>query len=426
MKKKSAVLVALIGLPCACAEPGPEPGPEPARGELDVLFLNVELLRADHVGLLNPESRLTPNIDRFFADAIVFEDCSAPAGETARSSAAVLSAVEGMFFQSSWRIRREIREQKERHADRLTSIAEILAAEGFTTVDVNEGNRSGKHIGYDTGFERYVELEEGTLMEESVAVLLRELEQLGDERFFVLFHPYALHAPGYAYPAGRERIAHDAVDHVDEGDRVTVHARFDGLDDDAKRELARALYAQQLGYVDEELGAVFAVLEERHAADTIVVLFANHGEGLFDNGVEAHGVSYQSCVHVPLLVRHPRISGPIRVREPVSLVDLVPTVCDALGVEIGRETLGTSLLPLVHGGAYGREYVFGANLQSQFVRWGDWKLIAGPEELYDVRRDPHEEHNLLHDHPDVARRLRLALAVREKEVAEFRVRSGDG
>lgn len=69
-------------------------------------------------------------------------------------------------------------------------------------------------------------------------------------------------------------------------------------------QLSKSLYRQQLQFVDEELGRTFEALEASgRLKNAIVVMYANHGDGLYDNRVPNHGVSYQSCVSVPLLIR---------------------------------------------------------------------------------------------------------------------------
>ena len=401
----------------------------PADEGLSVLFLNVELLRADFVGLLNPESDATPNIDRFFRDAVIFEDVSAPAGETARSSCAVQSALEGLYFaidpdeaQDSGYVT-GLKMYKLRHADRIVGIAETLTENGFATVNVNQGRRSGRHVGFDVGFRHYAEFHHRGLIDESLDALLEELHRVREERSFTLFHPNTLHASPYRYPVDRERVEAQAIQYVQEGDGYDVRLAEGELGEEQKRTLARAVYRQQVRYVDDALARVFEHLEEHHVDDTIIVLYANHGEGLHDNGVAFHGVSYQSCIHVPLLIRHPRISGPLRIETPISLVDLVPTIFDWLGIEVKHYQSGTSLVPLIEDGEYERDAIFGKSLFTSFVRQGEWKLITGQrDELYDLEADPHEENDLIGEHPDVADRLRVILMAKEREAAAFRSR----
>ena len=58
--------------------------------------------------------------------------------------------------------------------------------------------------------------------------------------------------------------------------------------------------------------------------NSIIVLYSNHGDGLYDNKVPNHGVSYQSCVSVPVLIKHPKVDKFIAVKPTVALIDLIP------------------------------------------------------------------------------------------------------
>ena len=64
--------------------------------DCNVLFLNIDLLRADHIGLLNIESPFTPNIDKFFKNSIIFEDVSSVSGVTAISNTSTLMSRDGV------------------------------------------------------------------------------------------------------------------------------------------------------------------------------------------------------------------------------------------------------------------------------------------------------------------------------------------
>lgn len=403
----------------------------PVAGEdLNVLFLTVDLLRADFVGLLNPDSDATPNIDRFFHDAVIFEDVSAPGGETAGSSSAVLSALEGLCFPIEPAEARDVgyvtalKMQKARYADRIVGIAETLDEHGFVTVNINQGRRSGRHVGFDSGFRHYVELHHRTLIEQPLDALERELRRVRREKFFVLFHPNTLHASPYRYPTDRAALDAKSVSYTREGDGYDVCLAEEGLEQEERRAWARALYRQQLQYIDDELSRIFELLDQGHVDRTIIVLYSHHGEGLHDNGIPFHGVCYQSCVRVPLLIRHPRIDRQVRIDTPVSLIDLVPTIYEWLGIDVDHAISGVSMVPLIGGGEYEREAIFGKGSLDTYVRQGNWKLIIGQgDELYDLETDPHEEHNLSGQHPEIVDRLKVILMAKERESASLALRN---
>jgi tetratricopeptide (TPR) repeat protein len=136
---------------------------------------------------------------------------------------------------------------------------------------------------------------------------------------------------------------------------------------------------------------------------------ADHGEGLGDHGEDEHGVLvYEETIHVPLLLRFPGVAAPGRVEaEPVSLIDIFPTLLAAAGAaeERGRPNL---LAPrpraLYFESLYGNLHFGWAPLRG--VREGAMKLIFAPRaELFDLDADPGERHDLSQERKEEARTL---------------------
>lgn len=411
---------------------------------LDLIVLNVELLRADHVGLISGRRELTPNIDRFFAGGIAFTDASAPAGATYLSATAIATGTEAMLNDHRLTrlgvgIQEAIARDGKRLVDHLPTIAETLQESGYRTVALNEWQHTGREVFLDRGFEEFIQVsspeqaidpspEDVTLFAEQVEQLLSLLDRCRDARFYLYFHPNSLHYP-FRLPIDRARRDADlyseleAVADIHEH-FVSVHprrvsrwaaARPEWAQDwnERVRSLTRRMYVEQIRYVDEELGRFFAALEEGDLLDqTLIVLYASHGIGLFDNDIVIMGAPYQSCVHVPLLIRHPAVRSPVRVETPVSLVDLAVTLYELLGVAPRLTAPAYSLLAPVRGLAYGREAILGRDIQTEYIRRGDWKLIVtatDSRELYNLSRDPGETLNLYRPELEIARELETDL-----------------
>ncbi len=124
----------------------------------NVIFFNVELLRADHVGLINNEYvNTTPNIDKFFAHSIIFDDVTSPVGETTISNIATLTNTDAFFIreivQAFYYSRRELKNySKDPTLNILNSqdmmihyktIGEILQDKHYYTIQINEGTQTG-------------------------------------------------------------------------------------------------------------------------------------------------------------------------------------------------------------------------------------------------------------------------------------------
>lgn len=176
----------------------------------------------------------------------------------------------------------------------------------------------------------------------------------------------------------------------------------------------RRRYAEEVEYVDRQIGDLLTALARGgRRDDTLIVLTADHGEGLGDHGYLGHvGALYQEQLLVPLILSWPgRLPAGETVETSVSLLDLLPTVTDLLSIRDDAPRLGRSLAPLI-------ERAPGSDVDAPIVAKtftpqapgelgaivaGDLKLIADPSfqrvMLYDLARDPRETRNGARDQP---------------------------
>ena len=186
-----------------------------------------------------------------------------------------------------------------------------------------------------------------------------------------------------------------------------------GVDDvDLSPEQLRAArhgYYAAISYLDERIGEILAALRDaRLDDDTIIAFTADHGEMLGERGLWYKMSFFEHSARVPLMVRVPGGATARRVAEPVSLLDLAPTLLELTRASWPDEQLadvdGTSLAGLMTGeratrpGAVLSEYLAeGVNAPAVMVRRGCHKLIVcpgDPDQLYDVTADPLELANL--------------------------------
>jgi tetratricopeptide (TPR) repeat protein len=168
----------------------------------------------------------------------------------------------------------------------------------------------------------------------------------------------------------------------------------------------------------------------------VIVLSGDHGESLGEHGEKTHGFFiYNATMHVPLIIHLPGKSLAQAVDDPVSLVDLMPTVLAALGAEIPSQVQGRNLLPILRGEKSDRERtVYGETFLPRIhFNWSElrgaenqkYHFIDAPRpELYDLAKDPGELRNLFADKKAVADEMRARLTglIRDnsagKEMAE--------
>jgi hypothetical protein len=151
---------------------------------------------------------------------------------------------------------------------------------------------------------------------------------------------------------------------------------------------------------------------------SVVVILSDHGEEFWEHGSVLHAHTlYQELLHVPLLLRAPGRDGGVRIAARVSLLDVVPTLLQLLGLPAPPDAQGRSLVPLLDGAGepprpvFAEGFAFDAKLQA--VIDGDAKAIrrldTGEVALYDLAADPAEQRDLATARPDERERLRALL-----------------
>jgi len=282
------------------------------------------------------------------------------------------------------------------------------------------------------------------LDESPVASVAREwLRENADRRFVAMVHYYSTHTP-YDPPARyRDLYVDPAYDGPLTGgfyasSRIAIESgQYEPTPADVRQ--IRALYYAGVTQADAMIGEVLDELEAAGVLDdTLVIVTSDHGEELGDHGLWEHNFMYQTNLRIPLLMAGPGLPSNERVGAIVDSIDVVPTVCELVGVEPPHEEEagergiidGTSLLPLVQGEvASVREYSFAENgrfvsIQNQrhklIVRAaaleredGGWQAIVDGEierpRFFDLEADPDEHANAFDPEDRHARALYDAL-----------------
>ncbi len=174
---------------------------------------------------------------------------------------------------------------------------------------------------------------------------------------------------------------------------------------DSLRALHRS-YLASVSYFDEKVGEILAALDDLGLADdTIVMLTSDHGDMLGWRGMVQKRCFYEQSARIPLMISFPESMArtPARISEPVSLMDMFPTVLECAGIDEWLPIDGRSLLPYCRGDIPKDRAVIVENHSEAtttpcfMVRKGRYKytLIHGAEtQLFDIEDDPSEWDNL--------------------------------
>lgn len=170
---------------------------------------------------------------------------------------------------------------------------------------------------------------------------------------------------------------------------------------------SRAGYYANVTFLDEQIGKILDILEQRNMLDdTMIVFFSDHGDMLGDHNLWRKTYAYEQSAHIPMLLRPARMQqlGPAgqTFDQPIEIRDLLPTFLDAAGAEIPSTIEGRSLLQLIKTKGQGwREWIdlehnvcYGITNHWNALTNGRWKYIFhaynGEEQLFDRKEDPYE------------------------------------
>jgi len=445
------------------------PAPTDAHSPRIILLLSIDTLRADHLGSYGHERFTSPGLDLLAAEGTLFEDASATAPWTLPSHASLLT---GLFP-----MRHQVMTMKARLADGVPTLASMLAKAGYDTAAVVNSTWLGKNSYQLTrDFDKYLfvdtpddRVSPNTWVTDQAITWLRES---GDRRLFLFVHYYDVHsdyaslpefeklfvtpydgpADGTAWQLQTANLEPDYIafcrDHFDEtkcsiggpNGPTLIDGSVERIDFDAAdiRHLSE-LYDAGIRQLDTELGRLFSALRKDGLYDqTLLVVTSDHGEEFGDHGRVDHFITqYQEILRVPLIVRGPGVPAGLRIRTPVSSVDLVPTLLAMAGADPAPGLDGLDLGPLLRGGddrpfrertQYG-EAAGGLSYDNivkpgifpvySSVRRGRYKLVheskAGVHALYDLETDPREQRDVSSDHPEFTARLMAVLQERQRD-----------
>lgn len=352
-----------------------------ARRPVNVLLVSIDTLRPDHLGAYGYAPAQTPTIDALARRGVRFTNASTVTPLTLPAHTSLLT---GTF--PAWH---GVRDNGGFYvSDDQTTLAEALRAHGYRTGGFVGAFVLDSRWGIAQGFDRYYDdfdlsKYEGrgldAVQRPGADVVDRAVAWLDEDRrqpFFAWVHLYDPHTP-YEAPE-------------------TIRARFPAT-------LAGA-YDAEVASADAQIGRLLARLDASGRLEsTLVVLLGDHGESLGDHQEQTHGFFvYDATVRIPLVVAGPGVPAK-QVDDVVRIVDVMPTILDALGIAPPAAVQGRSLRPVWNGERldlfalaetfYPRYHYGWSDLQT--IADGRYKFIAAPHrELYDLRDDPGETRNI--------------------------------
>jgi arylsulfatase A-like enzyme len=434
-----------------------QPADLPVCRGCNLILISLDTLRADHVGFNNPAVHYTPNLDRIAGQSLNFPTTYTNAFYTTPSHMTVFTSLyphQHRVMGDDIHLPRGLHtDGSETVLDsKYKTLAEVLKAEGYNTHWA--GPLKVKHLDFRLGFGRGFDSKEASLFEGTVSLTsdrkphfhakrLKELVQT-QSPYFLFLHSYVSHLPYSIEGADTktvtldknklekeflEQIAKDPEKVVGKKDgkkkwpaemmkicsrRATLPLCFKKYLSEERLtqamgqfQMREALgisgaeiplfvdgYARTVHALDEQVGDLWKTLEDSGALKNSVVIFmSDHGEELFEHLRSSHSSFFEHTARVVFMIYDPRRPEAQSNSRLVSLVDLMPTALQILGIEGPRKQMqGRSVF------TPGKtRYVYGYALGNDYVTDGNWKLLTeytGRQKLHYLPVDPSEQSNL--------------------------------
>lgn len=386
----------------------------------NLLFITIDSWNRNFVGCYNENAKaegLTPHLDAFSEKCVLF---SSAFSSSVKTSASVLSILSGCcpckygdWFSSVSK-------------DRVM-ISEILHKNGYSTYGFTSNPCTSSLRGYNRGFgvfrdDNVLKNIKGRTLKIFLSLkalfknpyssadkvnsqVLRHLDK-NRTPFFVNVHYMDMHGP-YISRGGwqfRNRISAGKLWNkaLLSPEQITKKEREEMI----------GVYKEQMKFLDHHMADLIKKIDDDK---TIIIITGDHADVFGVRGYYGHpNIFHNEMINVPLFIKLPTEMNAAKqlCKHPVSLMDLVPTILDLLGIEVTNQFDGNSLLPLIkyREDEYRTKFTL-SELSRKYacVIRGNWKLIANygdsSFELYNLEEDHGEKNNLVTTRPDIRQEL---------------------
>ncbi|MCL6584661.1 MAG: tetratricopeptide repeat protein [bacterium] len=402
------ILVSPLSLSEAAAQGAGE------KSKYNLLLITIDTLRADHLGCYGYQNVKTPAIDALASEGILFTHALTPVPITLPSHVSIMTGLypiqHGIQNNGNFLL-----------PDSALTLAEVMKSQGYLTGACVGAFVLNSMFGLSQGFDEYNDslprkkrssaspLDSERRAEEVTQSALRWLEKSHSQPFFLWVHYFDPHALYFPPSPFREQYKHH-------------------------------LYDGEIAYTDKCIGDLFNGLKRMGVWDkTVVILTADHGEGLGEHGEATHTIFiYETTLRVPLIIKAPSGLVPVsktikhkKISPMVTTLDIFPTIMDLFSIQPEGVSLshlpGKSLLPLISGKCQTlHQEIFCETLYPELnfgwsriegIRTEDWKYIQAPKsELYHLAEDSAEDRNLLSTKPDLANEWEKKLSLLKEKL----------
>ncbi len=367
------------------------------------ILLSVDDLRADRLGCYGNDRDVSPFIDKLANEGAQFLNAYICWPFTPRSHASMLTSVYPSVFDIPV-------------DSNIESVASILSEHGYKTGALTEDGWMSARYGVLHGFEEYDDKVKGLI--DLKKKTKKWLGKNREEKFFLFLHTYRIHRPfvgpqeyflkyadpDYSGPIENNPRSIGSFMKAANAGAVTV------TPEDRQRILA--IYDSQIIRVDEFVSEIVETLTALDILNkTMLIITSDHGEQLYEFKKFGHlsraNPFADVTTRVPLVIYSPRLPNKGKIARLVEVIDIPPTILDAVGLKSPKTFQGKSLFPVLSGKSRffqkKKTEVFFRTFRFVGMRAENMKLTVnletGDTKLIDLVHDPAEKRNIIEEFP---------------------------
>jgi len=380
--------------------------------KFNILLISIDTLRADHLHCYGYEYETSPRIDALSRQSLFFEFAFCPIPKTSASFASMMTGLHPYIHKT----KPNLGELKEKYI----TLAEVLQLKGYETAAVVDNVNLSKKFFFNQGFYTYTEVWNETEKKSESTPFITEkvlsfLNKKREKPFFLWANYIETHTPYIppqkyvdTRPPGRDirtikrPIIRNYMKKIIEAESVYNEGHY------------IALYDGAVHYVDAEMGKIIDTYHRLGLnKNTIFIFTADHGEDLGErNFFYDHGpLTFTAASRVPLLVYIPGEKSR-RIKTPVSIMDIYPTILELLNLHLPYPLQGVDLMQAPPDRLF---YLIGWVGTSGVVKNSfqyvsvdprtSRRLKLEPDHFYNIFDDPFEKNNLYSEYKSEARIL---------------------
>lgn len=404
-------------------------------GDVNIVLITIDTLRADHLSCYGYERETSPHIDKIAEKGFIFNNAIAPSSWTSPSMVSLFTSVYPInhgvvhgFVQDKKIVNQEV------FSDQLVTLTEMLQSRGYTTFGVASNLHLCEEFGFARGFEYFkcLSFHSAPFVNKTLDSWEEKIKQ--SDKFFLWLHYFDPHhyfrprVPWIAEYTSMELTQKLKLYRKPMNELWSLIPQFQ--EDPQTLSNLIALYDSEINFVDSHIEEVIKKYD--FDKDVLLVITSDHGEAFLDHGMIDHGQClYGETVNVPLIVKLPHQQKGETVDQPVSLLDVMPTILTVLDIPYPEQVRGeplltqngqVSVLPdrflyseLEKGNRnmraiFSKEWKYVHNCKGVIEKLYDWvkyvlkddgrskfSYAGHAEGLYNRKQDPQEQVNLINE-----------------------------